>query len=67
MMGRRSAPACPRPGGAPSERLSLARAERVAATQAGDALRQAYGIQSESFSPLVPETLDKLRSLGYIR
>jgi len=34
----------------------------VAATKA--ALREAYGIHSESFSPLVPEALEMLRSLG---
>jgi hypothetical protein len=39
----------------------------VAATKAGDALREAYGIHSGSFSPLFPEALEMLRSLGSVR
>ena len=52
--------------GAPSERLSEARAGLGAATRSGEALRASYGIQNGTISPLSPEAIKQLRSLGYI-
>ena len=38
-----------------------------AARQSSAALRKRYGIRAEVSAPLSPETLEQLRSLGYVR
>ncbi len=53
--------------GAPGELLSQARTEREAATRTSAALRKRYGVRTEASSPLGPEALEELRSLGYVR
>jgi arylsulfatase A-like enzyme len=52
--------------GAPSELLSRARAEMESATRSSAVLREHYGIQAVPTSPPSPETLEQLRSLGYV-
>jgi arylsulfatase A-like enzyme len=54
--------------GNPSERLAEARRVLAGLEQASAALHERYKIQTETGpTPLSPETLEKLRSLGYVR
>ncbi len=47
--------------------LIQAREALEAARQSSAALRKRYGIRAEVSAPLSPETLEQLRSLGYVR
>jgi len=51
----------------PSPALLQARQALEAARQSSNALRERYGIREEVGAPLSPETLEQLRSLGYVR
>jgi len=54
--------------GEPSERLAQARRALADLVKSSMALRERYGITAESSTaPLSPETLEQLRSLGYVR
>ncbi|PYQ10620.1 MAG: hypothetical protein DMH00_10565 [Acidobacteria bacterium] len=52
--------------GTPTERLVQARAILAAATKSSEALRERYGIRGPSSFELDPQTLEQLRSLGYV-
>jgi len=51
----------------PSGALTQAREALEAARQSSAALRKRYGIRAETGAPLSPETIEQLRSLGYVR